>query len=555
MELFANNIKVPFSDKISLKFFNPLFNDIGSHSFPVSFSSKLPVVNKAFGFPVNKETPGASYISARIKDSIIDLIGSWQVTETNKSTIEAYYKGSNGDFYSMIKDNLLTGIDFGGIKYPAGVGADVGTVLAHMTTKMNPVYPTDEWAAFLAYMPNTCDGSDEEVNPVSHDEGTGIPRFTNVGILNSTVYLFVGTVIDYIFAEYGYRIEKNIFREDADLKQLVIFNTFNRCASDAFDYSKLVPRITIKDFLKAIRNRFNIGFFINEQSRSVKILSFNSIRQRIPGGKIIARDLILDKNRVGGFSFPVSAPDEWCDNDYGSLAELDPAGTEVTVDKYEDIFIMIDEHPGDIIGKNVYVTADSNYYYVASAEVVERKCANQFPYISGDGSLEIEQLSGIPAMFTLDKNFETLVEYVIPRCDLTSNASGFPYTDYPLMFLFARGKQDCYVFPLEGAFARQYPQGTNEIYDANGVAITGANLALRWQGENGLIERLWEDRIAWELYIKKIVKSDFGGFDLNKLLDFSSVIRGGDSNYIINSLSVELSNKIARITEAELFRL
>jgi hypothetical protein len=278
MELFANNIKIPFGETLSIKFFNPLFNDTGSHSLPISVSARIPSVNKAFGFPNSQEAPDPGVISANIKTGIIDLIGSWCINDCQGNKIEAYYKGSNGDFYSMIKEKMLTDLSFGGIKYPAGVGANHVTVLAYMTTKMDSVYPDNDWAAFMAYLADPVDGLSEEVNPVTHVNPTGVPSFYDPGDLNSTVYLFVGAVIDYIFAEFGYKVERNIFREDTDLKRLVIFNTFNRVTFiDAFDYTKLVPDVLILDFIKAIRDRFNIGFFVNEQSRSVKILSFNSI--------------------------------------------------------------------------------------------------------------------------------------------------------------------------------------------------------------------------------------------------------------------------------------
>jgi len=550
MELFANNIKVPYGGKISLKFFNPLFNDIGTYSFPISFPSRLPVINKAFGFPVNQESGDPGTIEAIIKSNIINLVGNWQINETQGGSVGAYYKGSNGDFYSRIKDKLLTDLEFGGIHYPAGIGADVGTVLAFMTTKMDSVYPDNDWNAFMVYMPNAIAGAGTEVNPITHDEDTGIPRFTNPGAtLNSTVYLFAGTILDYIFSEYGYRIEKNIFKEDEDLKRLVIFNTYNRYADDAFDYTKLVPKILISDFLKAIRNKFNVGFFINEQNRSVKILSFDSIILSGPmPGKLNSSALKVNKNKITGLSFGINSPDEWSSNKFASLEEIDPNNTLITVDKYNDINAGMFE-------KKVFVIAESTYYDVGWTGIATRICPDQFIFITGNNPTDVEQLSGTLGMYTLNKNFETAVEYIVPRCDLESNRSGYAYTVFPLIFLLSRGKQDCQVYYIPGAFERQYPMGTSDIYNAKGDAIGGATLALRWHGNYGIIERFWANRINWELNSKVITTTSFLGKDLSKLLDFSSIIRSGGSNYLINSLNVELSNKITRITEAELFRL
>jgi hypothetical protein len=550
MELLVNNIKVPFGGSVSIRFYNPLFNDIGSHSFPINLSTKIPAVNKAFSFSNSLEAPKPINIEARIKSSIIDIVGSWYINEINGNNLEIYYKGSNGDFYSRIKNKLLTELSFGGIKYPAGVGANVGTVLAYMTTMMDVAYPDNDWTAFLAYLSNPVDGMSEEVNPVLHVNPTGVPYFYAPADLNSTVYLFAGAIIDYIFSEFGYRVEKSIFREDQDLKRLVIFNTYNRVADDAFDYTKLVPKILISDFLKALRNKFNIGFFVNEQSRSVKILSFDSIINAGPGPeKIYHSKIKIDKTRPSGLIFNVNSSDNWSGNAFNSLAELDPYDTLITVDKYNDIDVGMS-------GKKVYVLAESAFYDVDIYGVVTRIGPDLFPYIDGEDSDEIEQLSGTLGMYTINKNFETAVEYTVPYCDLTGNRDSYAYTDFPLIFLIAHGIQDCQVYPLPpSSYERQYPMASNDIYNAKGTAISGATLALRWHGTYGTIERFWTNRINWELNLKKLFTTSFKGEDLNKLLDFSKVYRIGENNCMINMIWVELSHKLTRIREAQFYRL
>lgn len=577
IELFANNIKIPFGEKISLKFFNPLFNDLGSYSFPLSFSPKLPLVNKAFGFPNSQEVLNSGYIPARIKSSIIDLFGSWQISKSNKTTIEAYYKGSSGDFYSMIKEVYLQDLDYGGVKWPAGEGEPWGYLRAHMNTVMETSYPGSEYVAFSAYMPNAessgMEGDLRFVNPLEYvGMGNGEPTFSSGVLGNFSVYLFVGTVIDYIFSNYGYKINANIFSRNSDLKKAVIFHNFNIRAPiqseynnlARIDYKRLVPHRKCGDFLKAVSSRFNIGFFINEREKSVDIRSFDEIITAGTGAEISGmKERSTENDRITGVNFPHFTTDEWNNHKYVSKEEELP--DPIIVDKYRDILPATRSH-GDII----FVTSEQTYYTIKftapSTYEAIRACPNQFPYYEGDSSEQFTQTSGAPAMYTVTENLEfvmeedpfagdTDVDYLLPRCDLVRNGYELPFTDFPIMFLFARGIQNCYVVPEGGAPVYRYPMGSCDVYDAEGTKITDANLAIKWDGEYGLIEKFWKNRINWEQNLKKKITTSLLRKDLLAVIDMGQVKRIDNNNYLVNTLEIELSNKTTRITEVELFRL
>jgi hypothetical protein len=579
IELFANNIKIPFGEKISLKFFNPLFNDFGSHSFPISFSPKLPLVNKAFGFPNSQEVLNSGYIPARIKSSIIDLVGSWQISKSNRTTIEAYYKGSSGDFYSLIKEVYLQDIDYGGVKWPAGEAAPWGQLVSHMNTMMETSYPDSEYVAFSAYMPNAestgMEGDLRFVNPLEYvGEETGEPTFSSGVYGNFSVYLFVGTIIDYIFSNYGYKINANIFSRNSDLKKTVIFHNFNIHAPAQseysnlarIDYKRLVPHRKCGDFLKAVSSRFNVGFFINEREKSVDIRSFDEIIAAGPAPEISGmKNKNTENGRITGVNFPHFATDEW--NDHSYVSKETELADPIVVDKYRDILPATREH-GDII----FVTSEQTYYTIEYSEDLAANeaihtCPDQLPYYEGDASVEYEQTSGAPAMYTETKNLDfamegdpppmgnTEVDYLLPRCDLVRNGYELPFTDFPIMFLFARGIQNCYVVLEEGAPVYRYPMGSSDVYDAEGTKITDANLAIKWDGEYGLIEKFWKNRINWEQNLKKKITTGLLGKDLLALIDMGQVKRIDNNNYLVNTLEIELSDKTTRIIEAELFRL
>lgn len=575
MEIFVNNIKVPASTTLSLRFYNPMFNDIGGYSFPVTFNAKLPVIRKAFGYPGILAAEGAVTADARIKTEFAEFRGLWKVTEASDELIEAYFSGSSGSFYSLAGDKLMTSIDFGGVKYPAGMLGTIEQVLMHMDSVMNATYPDYDYCAFCAYMPNAYgdESTDAQkwVNEVEHDN-YGNPSFKNKGGNqgNDTIYLFVGAVLDYLFNEYGYRIAKNVFREDAELQRLVIFNTYNRKSYAAFDYKKLVPRIKITDFLKAITNRFNIGFFINEQSKEVDIMYFDDLTAKTPkevACRFISRPRV-DARRTTGMIFELNPPDEWSTHTTISTDDFLPY-VPITVNKVRDIV------PGPLTLYDVYyVKAESAYYrvvYENSAYAASRICSANFPVHEGEGGTEVDQYCGIPSMYThvveitwivneyddppIPTPHYTDVDYVMPRCDLEATEVVYPNKEFPLMFMFNRGIQESYIVPeVENPTTLKYPLGTVDIYDARGTVVTAAAKTLNWTGTGGLLEA-WTGRIAWEMGKKKIVKAGLTPDELNELTDYSQIVRIGNDNFIVNSLDIEISRKTVRIVEAELFRV
>jgi len=570
MEIYADNVRIPFNEAISVKLFNPLFNDISGHSLPVNFNGRIPYVSRAFGFPGKKEAEIKDSINGRIKAPFVDLTGSWKVTRATDSIIEAYFKSSAGDFYSLIKDKYLHEIDFGDIH---DLPADLQDPNCSL---FDTYYPLTEYAMFSAYMPNGKGDNNTElgncwVNQVTVDDN-GDPYFNPYPLssANLGIYLFVATIIQYMFAEFGYKVESSIFTTDPDLCRLVVFNTYNNIASIYSDeytnnylkvnYSKLVPHITCGDFIKALRDRFNIGFFINEQSKSVEIKSFNQVIESGSTASVTKSGKpSVEDTRFAGMRFPVVFADEYATHGITSEDELNNV---IEVNKYRDI-LPLTRNDGDLI----FVKSERNYYRINADLEAVKLCTDDIQYSEGNASEEITQLSSIPAMYTYTwthqytylvegepTNGETEADYLLPRCDLAGNRAENEFIAYPLMLLFARGIAPCYVVPADGAPDYKHPIGSGDLFDAEAGALTGT-MTLKWDGTYGLVEKLWLNRIAWEMNIKKLVKTEILSSDIDKIIDFSKVVRIGTDNYLVNSFTLQISEKQVRVEELELLRL
>jgi hypothetical protein len=326
----------------------------------------------------------------------------------------------------------------------------------------------------------------------------------------------------------------------------------------------LVPAIKITDFIKAVTNRFNIGFFIDERSRTVDIISFDYVLAKgikNVNAKFTSKPKV-DNRRVTDLNFPLNAPDEWSDHKYNSPKDF-----------YYDINVVEKWRDISAVPANSYKVyfskADSTYYQVRLVEGVYktiRLSARNMPCGSGE---TVEQLSGIPAMYNYVKHiswpmqtedgtvtYETDIDSPMPRYDGQVRDVNNPAVEFPLMFLFSRGAKDSYIVPALGAPAvLQYPLGNNDIYDSLGYDINGADLCLSWGGSGGLIDKQWTNRVNWEVNRKKKVSGGLTADDLNELIDFSRAYNIEYSNYLINWLEIELSKDHAVITDAELYRL
>lgn len=580
MRIKANGISVPVQESIQLRFFNPLFNSIGSHSFPLSFPGRLPTVQKAFGYPSHKGKLEQPLVPAEIDLGHLKLLGSWKVDDAGDG-VEAYFKCGSGDFNSAVGNKLLTDLAYRGDYYPAELGGTVDNVMVHLTLHKDECYPDIEYVAFPVYMPNALGNDTPDdyaiVNPIEmQDHPSGIPRAVFVSPSNSTVYLFAATVIKYIFNEHGYKIGRNIFEEDSDLCRLVVFNTFNRLSSNFanFRYEHLVPRVTIREFISALSAMLNIGFIVNETSKTVEIISFDSIVASAPEAcGMMVHGSTVNKTRSSGFKLSIDYPDSWSDCSYDKIDDLTIDGV------IYDVNTVADFDASSLNNNKTYFVKSESAYYRVSADYStspttyekERLCPDLLNYYTGSREKPVEPGAGTLGLYDYvqEINYEytlpghetpsdltTYRHHIIPRCDLPGNKDLLPYTNYPLIFLFARGGQIENIETMEGAPNEgNYPMGSPDVYDAKGAKIEAANLALKWNGDYGLVERFWKNRMFWEDNIKATIKGSLADRHLSKLLDYSHPVRIDGMNYLVDSFNCEATVSRIRITEAELFRL
>ncbi len=579
MKIYVNDIPVPFLGNITLRFSNPLFSKTGGHSFPVSFPATVPAVQKAFGFPSILEAESLPEIPARIQSQHLSFKGYWKVTDASDTVVEAYFIGNNSAFYEQIRGKYLTDLTYNGLTRPVGFAATRLEVVNYMSTLINATYPDKDYTAYCAYMPNALgDETDADIKFVNPCVGAFNPAFVIPASdrLNSTVYLFAGTVIDYIFSEHNYKIERNIFRTDPDLKRLTLFNNFNRNAYWEFDYRTLVPRRLISEFLEKISATFNIGFFIDNERGSVIIDYFDNVAVDLQATdlKLVGRK--NDPQKPAGIKLRLEQVDTFVTHSYEKVTDL-PGKTAVI--NYVDTVREID--PNVVADGTIYFVRNEETYYVVhmltlSSRELRRICPDNLPYILGDGSEDRDEAAGWPGMYNHVEalTYEYLEEtqtvnryWLIPmweqECNyrpgafywLTKESADF--VDFPIMFLFARGRDWTVLEEGTGSpyFAYAYPLGTPSVYNCDGTKRDEANISMNWRGDYGLANTVWKNRLAWEMERKKTISAAIVGSDIVKLFDFTRALNIENNNYLVSSITLELEKGEIRISDAELFRL
>lgn len=405
--------------------------------------------------------------------------------------------------------------------------------------------------------------------------GCSLLNATNVSIDHSAPYLFVRTIISAIFE--GWQINNNIFTK-GELARLTVLHGNKAILDDksSFKYSDMCPSISVSEFISSLENLCGCRFIIDSISKVVTIKSLNTyiedksqdviptkIKLQVDDFKPIGMTIEV-KDAIGQFSVVHDkASAEWedlyekvpaCHNTYTPLKEEVEAatpwlnlGTEriyfdqswqaYFMDKWEQKSGSKDEQKWKFIRKII----SSRLYPVKKGDNDGIKVD-----LKGVGTT-ITAIAGLTYLYRYAYTNRTAVQapfYPIgtfrPVHDYEEILFGEKIT-HPLMFAILRGYDNMkeiltvddkknivkminstYVNQgiWDGGGANQYPLGSTDIYNIEGVKyseVAGANLlyfptkqllALRPSGEGGIFETYYKEYFN---YVTESVNSKVSG--------------------------------------------
>jgi hypothetical protein len=318
--------------------------------------------------------------------------------------------------------------------------------------------------------------------------------YHNINTLVPQPYFY--HVISEIFKWLGYEISGD-FSKDANIKKLLIYNNY---ALDKFsDFQKglnifhgdfnikdILPDISLREFINAIKDFFAVGIFFD--TSSAKVL-------------MIYKKTILNDNRY--YDIDAYTPDEhentfsenagfsleynFDGNSWADLVKVDLSKkTFIEVEKFSDLYPF----HGDT--ENLYYVKNTGQFYISKDSLRDdawtRQSEKYYPITSGDKKLKIKTAIGPVLTNTL---IGSLKHGIVPimRETGTSLAFGTGKNDPGLKLMIWHGKQR----DVDG---KLYPCASSLNYDSNGNKLLDFSLLL--DDENGIYNLFHKDWLEFQ---------------------------------------------------------
>lgn len=535
---------------ISFELLSPIFNDIGSFSYPFTFPSS-PHNRSILGFPDRINYGQATAKSHEAEIYINGLLwkrGKLTVKEAGNQQIKANLAVGEGYFYSTIKDKTLNDAGLGGKRslapYVTAHEYNGVSYPRYFDAIIDKVYPETDFNLFPVYAPNFYKEQDFYNTWLSSTDGfintwrtssPLVPDFNGFqywGYATFVLFPFVNYLLDQIAAYTGSAISKNIFYDDPALRRLVIFRLFSisemlgeaQRLADQFDLSDNIGHSKIADLLSRLSSVFNSFLFYDDFTKDIRILLFKEIINSEPVNLENAkyRMISLEPNDYNGYqvSYEIDGDDEFAEEHFKDLDGLNYKGSLNT-------FFELPANPSDL---DLYFIKPikAYYYYVGPRSFGGNTYFGEWRYYCGDKKGYSEGNQGlkiaIPGVFSRGEN--ELVMRVGNEGAMTEPGEMFyKAPEIPLKFLFYTGRDGSGV-----------PRG--DSFDVNGRNP----YSIEWENERGLKNTFYKDFLQFKSTTRQAEFSMRLTPAQLKNLDFSKPYRFANANWLIDKVSFSVTN-------------
>jgi len=368
---------------ISFELLNPIFNDVGSFSYP--FTIPLSPKNKAIlQYPdrLHKSPVAQNYFDASIYvNGMPWKTGRLILREANDTTIKANFAVGEGGYLNKINDLNLHELQHS--SYSPG-----SPNLLMFYDIISNKYPDVDFALF--YHINEYLIGDTEIPSYQQqyvDYFKAFNRFSPILYYFSQFntfmpFVYVNYVIDLINSTIGVKEKFNSLKNDEELKQLVFANNTSASSlSNVNNYFHIysinlrnhVPHIKVTDFFKVLEETFGLYIIYDDQTNSVSYILLKDILNSIPVELDVKYKLnsILKNDNEDGFLLEVN--NELIEelNNISDLTKYDFKGSVAT---------MADLPANAIIDTDLYFVDDQLNFYYLSDNYGNWSQASNIPY-------------------------------------------------------------------------------------------------------------------------------------------------------------------------------
>jgi len=571
--------------KIGITAMNPYFNEIGACSYPFTIPYKPNEQVLLHAARIQSTTLAKNFVWDAILevDGIQVLIGE-AVAEGDFAVREGQFpivlRSAKTSFAKQAELKKMQEVEFGGETYS---GETEPTSRTRRTYTLNACYP--ELAYVCAPVYNAADVGD--VAAFWH-----VPKYINQYDAslwaiaaptseNKTAFItynfYVRWILKKLIETSGFALMDDDMATIADLNRwfLCSFNYLDRYFPE---YRYSFPQITVRDFLKAIR-QFGIVVVIDERRRTGSIRFVKSLFGATTINQLLNANPYLDTVVL---SYPKEGYAVAYKEGYGDRAtqEVGPNMTVVTV---ANIAALPSPTEFYASGTAYYTSGSGKYYQCVIAEKavdtnpdvwIWKEVSQCRAYTMGNGEEKVEigvKVAGqrwetqavTRTVAILGEDGETWnyvtktwnIDVEMPDIDQKMNAtfqSGATgkYEDWPLVFLFNWGLKT-YVCSEDSHFTTIFPQISGDCYSRDETLL--GSISMRTEGTKSIVAQLVKAEQDWLLVRKskrqyfRLSVLDYANFEWGDTYNVANV------NYLVNSLKFDITVQGISLIEAELY--
>lgn len=243
--------------KIRIKVVNPLFSDAGLFSYLIKV---FPESNERFFKYANSlDTVSTQNLTFKLEvGTDIFAEGEVKVTESGTDFIEFYLKSGNSSVSYFLQNTLMNKTNIWGNHNNLGTEADT----------LQGCFPT-----YKIITP-----------PIALSDGTILNTYDFINIIDHKYpAVYVRHLFNKLIAGLGYVKKTDFLNTISDFNRLAFFSpVYKTTETPTAHIYKLLPAISIADFINDFRTRFNVALYLSPFLYDAEILSIDECLQLPP---------------------------------------------------------------------------------------------------------------------------------------------------------------------------------------------------------------------------------------------------------------------------------
>lgn len=293
MEITVNSGSLDLATGFSMEIeeYNPVFNELGSQSLPATVPASGN--NRSLlGYPDHPETdmaPSGGKLQCRVTDGVLSKSGLLNMVSGSRREGLSFNIGfDSSTVFEKWQARKLSELEDLPVIVPGPWDGDIYDIILGYyldgSPRLSPaaVFPivvdnknnevdgqTQYYYEILNNLPDENFRQQRVISRLINSEPTAVTVPAYYGL---TAFPWLYEVVEWVFADAGYKIEANPFLADPELARIVILNNcVDACCRGILDFADLMPDVTVAEFLTALLTRFGLVYTLDFERRTATL--------------------------------------------------------------------------------------------------------------------------------------------------------------------------------------------------------------------------------------------------------------------------------------------